>query len=78
MDEGDLERDARLFRPPSWRPWVASGVLMGLAALPVGFVGLMIGSDEAFAAKAWFGATAFLIVAAFVLLSVGLAQAARR
>ena len=78
MDHGDIERDARLFRPPSWRPWVVSGVLTGLVALPVGFVGLLIGSDEALAAKPFFGAAGLMIVAAFVLLFVGLAQAARR
>jgi uncharacterized membrane protein len=68
----------RLLRPPSWRLWIGSGSMLVLAGLAAGFVALMIGSDEALAAKPWLTAAGLMIGSAFVLVAVGLVKAVSR
>jgi hypothetical protein len=75
MDDDD---QVRLFRPPSWRLWIAGGSMLALAGLAVGFVGLMIGVGEALAAKPWFTAAGLMIASGFVLVAVGLVKALQR
>lgn len=62
-------------RPRRAGPWFLSAFATGLFGLATGFAGLMIGSDEALAARPWLVTSGTAIVLAVVMLFVGVARA---
>lgn len=62
-------------RPRRAGLWLLSAFATGLFGLATGFAGLMIGSDEALAARPWLVTSGTAIVLAVVMLFVGVARA---
>lgn len=71
MDERD---EVAAFRPRRWVPWVASAIVTFALGVLLGFVALLIGSDEALAARPWLWAAGGAIVGSVVLFGIGIAR----
>lgn len=64
----------RTQRPHRALLWLLPGLLCGLPVLPLGFVAILVGSDEALAARQLQGAACGFAFAGLVLFALGAAR----